>query len=554
MAGTNGNIVIRFVTEYSGKGAKLLKDAMTSTGRIVTKSMNTMAGAFGDLADIGNEKIGSVIRGFGQLGQALSQGGVWGLAAFGVQKIVGMIGEMMETAKENAKALSDFYKDAFVKSIDSVSDSYRKMGDAIGTALKREKELAAEQKAAADRQSAVSSYQINEARRRAVAGGADAGVAGAQAALAKARQGETQQIVDADAAKKAAKDEARAARQRVTVAELELESAKEGVENAKRATAKANLLISTIEQYMRDAEDDNARGEFARAIKDIRDEYSAQFAALDKAESYLKTATDNLAKRREEAASAESNIATVEQKTRADAWKAMDARREAEERLAAEQKREAKEAREKANKAELDAQARREEQEAENEAESRAAMAEALEDLADQDKKRLMEMKPALERLNASVDSLSSRLKKANEHNEWLRRGREADARHTNGLFGPYEYGGRSGGSDNFIDFARAERFAQRADRDAEKAMRRDAAQRRKYDDLLSRERDGQTLSNRDRAFMKQWERFQDARDGAKNLQQQLEAKQKARDELQKKMRDLLKSIDENLKAALALG
>ena len=159
-----------------------------------------------------------------------------------------------------------------------------------------------------------------------------------------------------------------------------------------------------------------------------------------------------------------------------------------------------------------------------------------------------------MKKLDAQIDALTFRLKKAQEGIARTGRGQAADAAHTTGVFGPYQYGGRANGGENFTDWQRAQRFAERGDRDAEKAARRDAAAQRRYDRLSEERSKGRRLSDRDRGFMRDFEAFQDQKNGAANLQQKLEAAQKARDQIQKHMEKTLDEINQNVKDALAIA
>ena len=196
----------------------------------------------------------------------------------------------------------------------------------------------------------------------------------------------------------------------------------------------------------------------------------------------------------------------------------------------------------------------REMKQEEQEFEARQNMIEYYDLQAEQGKKHLRELAPRVKNLDAQIDALTLRLKKAKEGIARTGRGQEADARHTTGIFGPYQYGGRANGGENYTDWQRAQRFAGRADRDAEKAARRDAAAQRRYDRLSEERSKGRRLSDRDRGFMRDFEAFQDQKNGAENLQQQLEKAQQARDKLQQDIDKTLKSIDQNIKDALALA
>ena len=156
--------------------------------------------------------------------------------------------------------------------------------------------------------------------------------------------------------------------------------------------------------------------------------------------------------------------------------------------------------------------------------------------------------------LDERIERYKAQLKKVEEERNRSERGREADARHKTGIFGPYNYGGRANGGEDFTDWQRAQRFAERADRDAEKAARRDARAQSRYDRIMDDLVKGKKVSDADRKFSDDFKKFQDQKDNAKNMRDALEAAQKERDSLQKEMHKTLKDIDKNIKSALGVG
>ena len=305
-------------------------------------------------------------------------------------------------------------------------------------------------------------------------------------------------------------------------------------------------------------------------------EYEDAKKALDKAMTDLADAENEVKKLQEERRVKETDALVARQKAAQDGIAATEAVKEAEFQLA-EARRKQKDAAEarateekkraeaeekeaedlaaKAAKEQLEAEMlQREMQQEEQEFEARQNMIEYYDLQAEHGKKHLRELAPRVKKLDAQIDALTARLKNAKEGIERTGRGQAADAAHTSGLFGPYQYGGRANGGENFTDWQRAQRFAEWGDRDAQKAARRDAAAQRRYDRRAEERSRGRKLSDRDRGFMRDFEACQDQKNGAANLQQKLEAAQKARDALQKEIDKTLKSIDQNIKDALAIA
>lgn len=74
---------------------------------------------------------------------------------------------------------------------------------------------------------------------------------------------------------------------------------------------------------------------------------------------------------------------------------------------------------------------------------------------------------------------------------------------------GGYDYSlGADGTPDNFIDWQRARRYGERADRDAERTARRNDSADRRYSDLADKMGRGGKLSDSERAFMDDYEQY----------------------------------------------
>ena len=156
--------------------------------------------------------------------------------------------------------------------------------------------------------------------------------------------------------------------------------------------------------------------------------------------------------------------------------------------------------------------------------------------------------------VDKQISKLKLRVKEVKKGIERTEKGKATDARYVNGVFGPYQYGERSGGGESFTDWSRADRFAGRADRDAAKAARRDAAAQKRFDRIRDRLENGESVSGADEKFYDRFKAFQDQKGNAEKLEKSLESAQQKRDELQKEMQKTLEEINQNIKDALAVG
>lgn len=122
------------------------------------------------------------------------------------------------------------------------------------------------------------------------------------------------------------------------------------------------------------------------------------------------------------------------------------------------------------------------------------------------------------------------------EEQKMQRRGMESDARRHNGLFGAYAYSlDENGNINTFRDWKRAGRYAERADRDAK---RNDPAQK-KFDRLYMKDMAGKNLTQREREFLEDYRRFQEARAAPLTIKKLTKTIQEKVDAIDKKLKDL---------------
>ncbi len=546
MAG--GTINLRFRITKDGKGIEDINKSMAESKHRMTE--------LGQAASKLGSTMGGVNNAFGQMAKSLLTGGVWMLVAQGIMLLIDKWREYKNAAAEAANEAARNLSESLSNAAESINKKFQKIYDTIARIGVRLKEANRGFGAVSDTFTSVAVSRVNDNTRARLS---DAHDDQERAVIKADAQVEIAKIKYAQAEQKAASAVEEAEKEQ-ELADRKISEAKKKVENLMTIWAQAVIELNrTASEQNDDTEEfDEAQKAHQKAVKD------------------LESAKAEVAKLEEERRIKETEAIVARQKSTQDAIAATEAVKEAEFQLAEARRKqkEAAEARAKAEKKE--AEAAKEKADAEAEAAAKARLAsemvqreQAQEDAefearqnmieyydlqAEQGKKHLRELAPRVKRLDAQIDALTLRLKKAQEGIARTGRGQAADASHTTGVFGPYQYGGRANGGENFTDWQRAQRFAERGDRDAQKAARRDAAAQKRYDRLSEERSKGRRLSDRDRGFMRDFEAFQDQKNGAENLQQQLEKAQQKRDALQKEIDKTLKSIDQNIKDALAIA
>lgn len=546
MAGGTINLLFRVSKQDDdlkklNSGLQLTKSTCADLGKAAT----ALGGAFG-----------GVNSALGQMTKSLLTGGVWMLAAQGIMLLIQKWREYRAEAEEAAKEAAKNLAESLSQAADTIAKKFQKIYDAIAQIGSRLKEANRGKGSITDTMSAIEISKVGDNTR---------------ARLSEARDDQERAVIKADAQLEIAK---------IRFAQAERKAAT-AVEEAEKEQELADRKISAAKKKVDDLMTiwATAQIEYNRAgheQKDDEEEFEEARKSLNKSNADLAAAREAVAKLEEEKRTKEMDAIVARQKSEQEAIAATDAVREAEFQLAEARRKqkeaaearakieakkaeaEKKEAEEKAAKAMTEqAEAdmlRREREQEESEFEARQNMIEYYDLQAEQGKKHLRELAPRMKKLDAQIDALTVRLKKAKEGIARTGKGQAADAAHTNGLFGPYIYGGRANGGENFTDWGRGQRFAGRADRDAKKAERRDAAAQKRYDRLSEEVSKGRRISGRDRRFMRDWENYQDQKGGAEALQQKLEKAQQARDKLQQEIDKTLKSIDQNIKDALAIA
>lgn len=119
------NVVLRFVTSYVGKGMDLFKAAMSSTGRIVARSVSGMGKALESMLSGTQSQIGKFARQLGDLGTMLAQGGIWGAATFAVTKLFETIKHQMDAGKRHLERFADSFKASMSRAVDAAAAKFK---------------------------------------------------------------------------------------------------------------------------------------------------------------------------------------------------------------------------------------------------------------------------------------------------------------------------------------------------------------------------------------------------------------------------------------------
>lgn len=163
---------------------------------------------------------------------------------------------------------------------------------------------------------------------------------------------------------------------------------------------------------------------------------------------------------------------------------------------------------------------------------------------------------PKIDAMNADIKKMREEIEKIGKDSARIRLGIETDGRVKNGLFGNYQYRlDENGNPDNFIDWQRAMRFAERAERDRKTRERRDAAYQKRMQALQDKldKRGEKALTDREKEALKRWNAFMDQKNGRQKREAEIKQKQLEIDNVRKQMAKDLQEAKEVLKAALEL-
>ena len=490
-------------------------------GNLVSEG-EKLGGTMGNVAT----GLGSVVNGFAQLGVV---GGVlagikagWDMITDAIKKSDDeMVKAAQRGAEEQRKALQRTI-DAQNKGVTTMLDNTKRAG---ADAVKQFDEVAA---------AAVRASQL--IAQTDIARGANS-IANMQVEKLNAI---IKEETDAGKALVAAKFDVKIAEQKAAQAAEQsataIANAQQQVTAAREREAKANNQVALAEAAYAAAKDVRAR-----------QEHITQGDAKQSAENLKRAEADLLAARREQTKSAEG-VFTAEEKLKQTEITQATARANVEAGLL-----QAKMALDKVNAAEEAAAAARQ-KEAE-EAEKAAKKLALQQQAADREQFIKDDARDTIAGLQNEIKQLTDEIKEINDSRDRAQRGVNTERGVNN--WGPgYDWRlDQNGVPNNFIDWKRAERFFERAERDRKTAEKRDNQFQEKMSKLQEKaDRRGiDALSKREREQLKQWQAYQEAKHGRERREQEIKEKQAVIDRLRRQMADDLRLIKEELKKSLEL-
>jgi len=503
--------------EKAGKAGKKLSGAM---GNIIGEAQK-LEGALGKTAGA----VGNVVNGFAQMGIV---GGIMAGVKSALDWFFSSWQEELDKTLEKTREAASYAErrlqamvDRHVKSVHDANEATRTMGaeavkqfdDVVAAAVKASQLIA--QTDIARGQHSIASVQV-EKLNAMIKEETDAGKALVSAkydlkiANMKAAQMEERAVTSSEAARKAvdaARDRQEKAKNQVALAEIALAKAREK-ETAfvhQDSAAKAKLAVEVKA----------AENAYKEALRNQR--LSAQ--GISDAEERLREAEIKQATAREE-----GHAAILQAKM------ALDKVNEAERKAAEAREKEAKAAEEAAR---LDAEKRYHDDVTQDQGNAR------------------------IKALTDSIEELTGEIKKIDKSLADVKEGMETDARVKNGTFGEYKYSiGPDGTPDNFIDWQRAMRFAERAEHDRKTKARRDSQFQEKMKNLQDKldKRGEKALTDREKEALKRWNEYQDAKNGRERREQEIKQKQMEIDRTRQQMAKDIHESRDLLKQALELS
>ena len=521
-ADTRGFEAMSREVERAGKEGKKLSGAL---GNVLSEAQK-LDGALGNTAKMAS----NVVNGFAQMGII---GGIVAGAKTAMDLFFDSAKEgydkMAKAAQDNAdrqqKALQKAV-DAHIKGVHDANEATRKMG---AEAVKQFDETAA---------AAVKASQLI----------AQTDIARANNSIAKVQVEKLNAIIkeetDEGRAVVAAKYDLKIAELKAAQAEeLSTEKSKEAskaVETARGRVAQTQNQLNLAEQALAKAKDEESKLSHVRMAdtKKIKEEVAQAERAYKEAQRNHTQSVNGLANEEEKLKAVEINVSTERTNQEAailQAKIALEKANEAEEKAAKARLKEAEEAEKAAKKLAAKNAAR----------DMEAALAERTgfsEELAGQ--------------LAADVKKLREEVEDINKDMVRVREGVETDARVKNGTFGTYHYRlDANGNPDNFIDWRRAVRFAERAERDRATREKRDSQFQKKMQDLQDRldKRGEKALTEREKDALKRWNEYQNQKTGRERREAEIKQKQEKIEFLRKQIAQDVKETKEMIQQSLEL-
>lgn len=537
----DAKVTIRLGTTADTRGLNDLSDGMKKAASTQKDFIDGGVKAVGALtAKFNNDLTGAISGSFSVLREVV-RGGLWGGVAAAASLAINKIVEKWEAAKKAAKEYSDLLRKDMVSAAERVAAAFKGTASALEKERKATASLLAQQNAAIESRAGHAAADATTAELTGKGGP----LAKAEADRARGLAAATAKVEKAAAAEEAALKNVETAAAAHANAEDALASATKVREEFEQRNAKLMYERERLQKSLAEVEGDYSKAGlsfyqatklakgYRLALAKFEEEHKDELESLSKitkveadAKAALAAAESSLAEAQRSAAQAGDAKSLAEQGLMNDEMRLGDAVRaakDAEDKLIKEKEERAK--------AEAKAkQAANEKAEADKAAAADLSAALRLEqDAADK-------ATAAAQKADEKIMRLDRRIKAAENDIARQSAGMAADARHTNGIFGPYQYHTDENGQiDNAIDRDRALRFGARAARDAQRAERRNDAQRKRAQNISDRMRRGGYVTDAEKKFLDNWNDFEAQRNNGKKL----------RDEREKLVQDREKNIQE---------
>ena len=506
--------------ENSAKAGKKLSGAL---GNVLGEAQK-LDGALGNTAKMAS----NVVNGFSQMG---------------------IIGGIVAGAKSAMDLFFDSAKEGYDKMVKAAQDAAARQQKAVQTAVDAHIKGVHEANEATRKMGADAVKQFDETAQAAVRASqliAQTDIARANNSIAKVQIEKLNAIIkeetDAGRAVVAAKYDLKIAEMKAAQAEeqstAKAEAARKAVETARARVAETNRQVALAQDALA-----KAQKEEALARKKRQGDWSKLAAETQTAETAYKAALDNQRKSSQGVAEAEERLKAVEIGVSTERMNQEAAVLQA--KLALEK---ANEAEEKAAKARL-----KEAEEAEKAARKLAAKNDARE-METALAERTAFSEAFIEQLQDDIKKTREEIEKIGKDMGRVREGVETDAKVKNGTFGTYQYRlDGNGNPDNFIDWQRAMRFAERAERDRATREKRDSAFQKKMQDLQDKldRRGEKALTDREKEALKRWNEYQEQKTGRERREAEIKQKQDRIDGLRQQIAKDVKETREMIQQCL---
>ena len=522
----------------------------------------------------GLETLGGAANVAGRMLRALLTGGLWEAGGRGITFLWEKFKEWKEKSIVAAREAAQEFGNSMGRAAEAIEQKFKNVAAAVAKAAARAKELMGLENTRGDTGVAVRLADLHEQERQALAkerNESERAIIQANYKIKQARVEDEEklrravaEVTESENNIDRANAELLAARHAATALEMQVEA----------AWANMRLAISKDDaQMVKSAEETMAKA--TQAAADARQRVADAAAKVASAETAHEASVLKRNKLQEEIQDRERqleyNLAEVKRKAAEQAEEQAKERAEAERKAAEQAEAKAKAEQKAAQLLELHERTRSELAEASCESERKVILAnekyqEAVINAADkendtsakdaldkarfeltqviedakkaerrEDAKKQLEaeenkQKLVLQNLDKTMEKLAKEIEQIQKDRERTRKGVDADHRN-NKWSSPYNYNyDENGNINDFTDWKRAQRFADRADRDGKGLARQNAATAEKMKDIEKRVNSGKYVSDTDKKQLAKWKQFQKELNGEKERREKMDALRKLRD------------------------